>query len=318
MPLLPPTPLLPIAALAALIAALPAFAHPHPEVGEVEEPGQELPEKSPGEKFLRFEEGKRGQGGTLETSITTYENAAGQRVDLIGAVHIADRQYFHDLNRRFAGYDALLYEMVKPEGAAAPKPGRKMGADQPMVANLQLAMKNALELDYQLDGIDYQAPNFVHADMDAATFMQMQDDRGEGMLDMILKSILNPPEVDPDAPQLGLVDIINAMQAPDRARQLKLLMAGQMSQMDQMLQMLDGPDGSVIVTERNKVAMKVLDEQLEGGAEDVGIFYGAAHLPDLEQRLVARGFEQVGEPEFLIAWDLTANGDAREKRDQGE
>ena len=289
------------AALAALAAA-PVLAHPHPDA----EAGQAEP--ASGEKFVRFVEEPDGDGGTLETAVVRYANDAGQRVDLIGAVHIADRAYFHALNRRFQDYDALLYEMVKPEGAAPPMPGRKAGADQSMIANLQLLTKQALELDYQLDGVDYQAENFVHADLDAETFTRLQIERDETFLDLLLRSLLNPPEVDPDQPQLTLVDLMNAFQAPDRARQLKLLMAGQMRQIDQMLELFDGGDGegSVIIDERNKAAFEVLDEQLADGAEDVGVFYGAAHLPDMERRLIERGFEQVGEPAYLIAWDMTA------------
>ena len=39
------------------------------------------------------------------------------------------------------------------------------------------ACQKALELDYQLSSIDYTAENFVHADMDAATFKKMKKDR---------------------------------------------------------------------------------------------------------------------------------------------
>ncbi len=34
------------------------------------------------------------------------------QVDLIGAVHIAHREYFQLLNKKFRNYDAVLYELV--------------------------------------------------------------------------------------------------------------------------------------------------------------------------------------------------------------
>src|SRR4051812_9115048 len=71
-----------------------------------------------GQKFLRFVEEK--DGGRLETATATYKNDKGQTVHLIAAVHIADTGYFASLNKVFEGYDALLYEMVKPKDMGAP------------------------------------------------------------------------------------------------------------------------------------------------------------------------------------------------------
>ena len=34
--------------------------------------------------------------------------------------------------------------------------------------------KRTLDLEFQLDAIDYEAKNFIHADLDAETFQQMQ------------------------------------------------------------------------------------------------------------------------------------------------
>lgn len=260
-----------------------------------------------GEKFVRFH--SVGVGGELQTSIVSYRNEAGQQVDLIGAIHIGDRDYFQALNDRFTDYDVVLYEMVKPVGAAPPRadgPERQFDMNASMIGNFQVLLKDALELDFQLDRIDYHQPNFVHADLDAATFTRLQQDRNETFLDLFIKALLNPPsqaEME-QMETLNFNDLLMALQAPDRARQLKLLFAKQMRQMDQMTRLFDGPDGSVIIHERNKAAFKVLDAALADGEDKIGIFYGAAHLPDMEERLLERGFEQVGQPEYLTAWDM--------------
>ncbi len=47
-----------------------------------------------------------------------------RRVDLIGAVHVAHKEYFQDLNRRFRSYDALLYELVADPDAGCRKQSR--------------------------------------------------------------------------------------------------------------------------------------------------------------------------------------------------
>ena len=68
--------------------------------------------------------------------------------------------------------------------------------------------------------------------------------------------------------------------------------------------MFDGPEGSTIITERNKKAFEVLDKQLKDGKKNVAVFYGAGHLPDMEKRLAADfGLKREGE-KWLTAWSL--------------
>jgi len=250
--------------------------------------------------FLRFVPDKVG-GGTLQTATTRYRNAAGATVDLIAAVHVADSAYYHQVEKSFKQYDALLYEMVKPQGMAPPAPGAKAGG---AVTGLQRFLKKVLDLDFQLDAIDYSAPNFVHADLDAETFAQMQGDRGESIPGIILQSMLREMAKEDGANgdvQLG--QLLMALQAPDRAKQLKLLLARQFNDVEDALSGLGGPDGSVILTERNKRALTVLDEQLHAGKKHLAIFYGAAHLPDMAQRLSQRGFKRVGS-KWQVAWNM--------------
>jgi len=81
-----------------------------------------------------------------------------------------------------------------------------------------------------------------------------------------------------------------------------------------MLESFSGGDGkSVILDERNEAAIKVLDERLNKGEKKLGVFYGAAHLKGMEELLEERGFRQVGEPEWLIAWDMTLDGSGKEQ-----
>ena len=44
----------------------------------------------------------------FQTAVARFENAEGIRVDLIGAVHIADKAYYEKLNEDFKGYNALF------------------------------------------------------------------------------------------------------------------------------------------------------------------------------------------------------------------
>ena len=85
---------------------------------------------------------------------------------------------------------------------------------------------------------------------------------------------------------------------------LKRALAQELGGSDIMLEALNGPNGSTILTERNKVALKVMREQIEAGKTKIGIFYGAAHLKDMHERLVKRDKMTLEEMNWLQAWDL--------------
>lgn len=264
------------------------------------------------QKFLRFvEDGK--DGGKLEVAVATYKNDQGVKVQLIGAVHIADPGYYESLNKLFEGYDALLYEMVKPKDMGAPGRGGAQANGISFVHILQKGLKTFLDLDYQLDGIDYTRKNFVHADLTAEEFNRMQDERGESIFGLMLQQMMkelmkgdNGKTQDLDPMQL-----LAALSSEDGARQLKLILAKQFENMDEMVAGLEGPNGSVLVTERNKAALKVLKEQMALGKKNLGIFYGAAHMKDMEKRMMDEmGFKRTG-VEWRVAWDLSPKGAAK-------
>lgn len=70
-----------------------------------------------------------------------------------------------------------------------------------------------------------------------------------------------------------------------------------------MLAGMDTEDGTVIVTERNIVALNVMQDQIKQGQKNLGIFYGAAHLPDMDKRMQDLGFKRI-KSEWLTAWNL--------------
>jgi hypothetical protein len=269
-------------------------------------------------KFLRF---VPEDGGKLQTSIVTYRNADGVQVDLVGAVHIGDAAYYETLNSRFDGYDAVLYEMVRPRAAAATQgaaEGRKPGATTAplarrsralgMIGTFQRFLRDHLELEFQLEKIDYDKPNFVHADLDVDTFLQKQEERGESFAKLMLRAMIREMGKGPGAGghQPNMAGLLAALRAPDRARQLKLVLAKEFHEMEDMLASLEGPKGSVIITERNKAALDVLRQRIEHGDRKLAIFYGAGHYKGMEKTLIEEmGFTQVGEPEWITAWDLS-------------
>ena len=133
--------------------------------------------------YLRFQE-KEGVGA-LEVGIISLEHKeTGAKVDLVGAVHIGDKEYYEQLNKEFKKYDSVLYEMVKP---ADLDPAQFKGRPQSGVSMMQTFMQKQLDLAYQLDEVNYGAKNFVHADMTVKQFRKRQQARGESMIMLMLK-----------------------------------------------------------------------------------------------------------------------------------
>lgn len=263
-------------------------------------------------KFIRYVR-SGDDGGRLETSIVSYRNADGAVVDLVGAVHIADLEYFEHLNELFRGYDAVLYEMVKPRGMDVPS-RRDAGDETPRgrlswVAMFQRFLKDTLKLRYQLDEIDYERPNFVHADLDAESFFELQDARGESFTKLMMRAMLKEMSGGGSSgriPEATMGEIITALRSPDRARLLKIALAKQFEQMEDLLAGIEGPKGSVILSERNKVAMKVVADRIAAGDRRIAVFYGAGHLKGMDRLLTEEmGFTQIGAPKWLVAWDMT-------------
>lgn len=273
---------------------------PRPDVAPTTQP----------EKFIRFVD--RGvAGGELDTADVRFKNADGVIVDLVAAVHIGEHAYFESLNKSFVGYDAVLYELVSPKNSGPPMPG--VTSANP-ISQLQHFLKEALDLDFQLDVIDYSKSNFVHADLDKETFEQLQSERGESFASLMLKQLMDawthPPKVvDPEQTiDDQLHDVVQIMCRPDAERQFKLLLARQMDSMEANAMGLGGADGTVIVTERNKAAFAVLSDEIMQGKKKIAIFYGAAHMPDMAKRLTAMGFAPV-DTTWTQAWDLTIRSD---------
>lgn len=271
------------------------------------------------------------QRGKLETVIVTMLNPSGAKVDLIGAVHIADSAYYKALTQVFTGYEALLFELVdgqslKGKKAAAEKAAKASdehdeeeleggkGKRNPALAILGAMMQGLgsyLRLEYQTDGIDYHTKNFVHADVSMDEFVRLQAEKGESFMTLFQKAF---------EAQLG--QGAQAGQEPTGGQLLLALLGDSSGIKVAMARMLDkaesigeklgfGPD-SVIVGERNRVALEVLDREVKAGRKNLGLFYGAAHLPDLERRMEERGFRRSGE-RWLTAWDIKPR--AAERKD---
>lgn len=224
-------------------------------------------------------------------------------IDLISAVHIGDEAYYARLNDRFDKYDVVLYELVAPKGQ---RPAQRRNPNNPL-AFLQLGAGELLELEHQLEGVDYKKENFVHADMSPADIQKSMNKRGESVLKIVLRALAAdaPPQQQQDLKDMpkDLDGFMKMMLSPDRAVRLKRMMASQFENIDDQMAVLF-PQGSTIIEERNKVALKVLKEQITSGKKKIAIFYGAGHMKDMAARLKKDFRAKQYENEWITAWDL--------------
>jgi hypothetical protein len=266
-----------------------------------------------GHDWVRVEYNDKGAPIGMQTAIVRYRNAgaingANQEpieVDLVGAVHIGDIAYYRKLNKLFKEYDALLYELVAPEGTVV-KRGRGTSNGHPVGA-MQNAIKSLLDLDHQLEYVDYTEPNFVHADMSPDEFAKSMKDRNESFLQMYFRlmgqAMAHQAEIAENSGTSDL-ELFTALFSDDRPRRLKIVLAKQLSEMEGLMVSFGGDQGSTIISERNKKALGVLKKELADGKKRIGIFYGAGHLNDMDERLRKDFNLEPVSIAWVTAWDL--------------
>ena len=271
-------------------------------------------------EFLRLSRDAKGRPASLDTSIVHYREteasarAAGRRtpveVDLVGAVHLGGKGYYDTLDRLFEEYDAVLYELVAPDNARIPKPGRKASG---AIGNAQHGMTKMLGLEFQLDQIDYSAENFVHADMSPKEFDAAMQKRGESWWTMFTRLMTEGVERaergKPTGPELGIGDLWGLFFGKDREVRLRRIMAEQFTDMEVLTAAFGGEEGSSLITDRNGAALEVLSEQIANGKKRMAIFYGAAHMEDFDRRLREDFGMEPAEVEWVEAWDLRMPGE---------
>lgn len=281
---------------------------PQPEVKPRRTGRQEKPQgPNRMDSFMRIRKNERGKPVAMETSITRYEttNAAGEPVvvDLIGVVHIGEKAYYEQLNQHFEQYDGLLYELVAPEGTRIPEGGRSPGEGMNPLAAMQLGMKSMLELEFQLEHINYNRENFIHADMSPDEFLESMQKNDESFGKMFLKAI-GTSLASENRPQVNNGDLLAAMFSKNPSLKLRRAMAQQMRDMEGGMAIFEGREGSTIINHRNAKALEVMKREMANGKKKLAIFYGAGHLPDMERRLMSDFQMKRGGQFWLEAWKL--------------
>ena len=268
---------------------------------------EESEQKKP--KYLRIDRDDSGRKRALQTAIVRYEGPAGTKnagviVDLVGVVHIGERDYYQDLDNRLSKYESVLYELVAPDGTRIRPEDLK--ERRSIIASMQSGMKDMLGLEYQLERIDYLAENFRHADMSPEEFSQDLERRGDSVMKMVARMM--GAGLATQSKTGGDLGVLMALFSSDRSTAMKNAMASQLVDMEAVTAGLNDANGeNTLIKGRNAKAFRVLQEEIEAGKKTLAVFYGAGHLPDMAERLESEFEMKPKTTTWLDAWHLQAN-----------
>ena len=265
------------------------------------------PESQP---FMRLQSDQTGKPVALESAVVSYVPLDGSdlKVTLVGAVHIADADYFDRLNELFRHFDIVLYELVAPQGTVPQYTGIR---SKHPIAKLQYLLLDILGLHHQLEGVHYTAPNFAHADLSFDELIKLGQERGETALTFgagVVLDVLRMVHRMEMRQQQGQAVVAQPTlsQLLDEPEQVREIFARSLVD-EGSADLLTGLTtlAPYLIEARNAAALRGLDAAIAQGKTNIAIYYGAAHLPDFERRL----FEEFGlvrqEGQWLRAWDLT-------------
>ena len=257
----------------------------------------------PATRFTRMDTDDAAKPRALQVAIVSYTKEgdfSGARVDLVSALHVGDASYYATLNERFTTYDSLLYELIAPKGTVITPEHESKSA----ISSVQRGMRSILDLTHQLEEVDYTAKNFVHADLSPKEMRETMGERGESLSTYFWRIMVASHRESKRDP-LGMRAMFQLATALSSGKRnpMKIMLAHDFADIDRFSDMLGSDDTSAIIGARNERAIEVLLTELEAGKRQLGIFYGAAHMRDLERRLQKIGFS-IAETTWVDAWVL--------------
>jgi hypothetical protein len=268
------------------------------------------PDTSPVVDYIRYRSGaNESQPGVLETATSRFQKGS-HIINLVSVVHLGDLEYFKQLQQSLDQYNAVFYEMVggpfTEEKAKMAREAASPDGKMAQVQGLQQMAKKLLGLEFQLDRLNYRAPNFVHADLTAEEMEEISGDQDmiSEMLARALqlvqsRQIPGLPASEEEVNQL-FPKLFGAVMAGD-SNQLKRTLGPILAEAELFMIQLEEGEGTVLITKRNQVVIeKVLAsiKNRDQSAKNDAILFGAGHMPDLERRLTALGYNKLN-----TTWD---------------
>lgn len=192
------------------------------------------------------------------------------------------------------------------------KPIRAKDLPDPKEKGIQSDLASALGLVFQLDEMTHDLPNWRNSDLSIDQVQERLSTTGEDP-DQLFK-MLDGSSMQASVLKLllGFVRLMPGMQTMG-----KLMMLEVLNQADQLMTAVPGMEKTmgVILHDRNTV---VLDDlrgviEKEPGKKTIGIIYGGAHMPGLEEGIAELGYRESG-VEWLDAITVQLPSNPAERR----
>lgn len=238
---------------------------------------------------------------TTQTASRLFRKAGAPEIDLVGAIHIAQPDYYQRLQKRLDQSDLVLFEGVtarKSDEIATS--GENKGVYKRMADSLGLQVQNA--------GIDYKRSSFQRCDLSLEEMVQILDQEilqggpkaaaaaqakaefselkhmlsGKSILTNLVMGLIG---TSPLLREHVLLMTVSSGLGNDTGKQLS----------PRLKQLILEDRNARVATDLRKLAGSISRHRR------IAIFYGAAHLPDLERRLRSMGYSPVSGPSWNSA-----------------
>jgi hypothetical protein len=247
----------------------------------------------------------------------------GPRVTLLGVSHLGDAIYYEKIQKRLDSADLVLFEGV----GFGDKVSQKDEGNSNAVSEMQLSLARSMGLVFQLEAIRYDRAHFRNSDISSEALLT----RLEG----------GPLKAGPDGKNgsegksengtqrskelmealAGNSFVLNFLgkalsffgKDPKFRALMKLAIVETLSAIEGDVTRLAESSGPgmekfmrILLEDRNAIVFRDLCKVLKGKnpPSSIVVFYGAAHMPDLENRLVEKlGFQPKGD-DWLAAFGV--------------
>jgi hypothetical protein len=253
-------------------------------------------------------------------------------------VHLGDPLYYEHLNEMTAGHDRVLYELIVEKDLVLEDSAGRKRLKEPLMPGfdqLQLAARHGLQA--QLEALDYMKEKWMLADMERSAIRRLQAQRGEGpppnalqaamagwgpgnlqvVPADIIRTWLRAPLWLVPCPEGAMLMLDWALSSRGLVSEVLMSMVDSAVKLDyravsklsfaQLLvsgaMVCDGPQ-TVIIAERNTVALNEISRAQVEGCRRTALLYGGLHGPDLDVRLRRDlGFTR-SKTEWITAWRI--------------
>ncbi len=233
----------------------------------------------------------------VQTGSRLFRKAGAPDVDLVGAMHAAETRYYPEIQAILAKSDLVLYEGVTDGRRKNPL---ELPSDEDQRKSGYGRLASALGLITQHKGIDYRQKSFRNCDL---TIQEMQwllqqemkrGDQGSDRAKSADKELRQVGRMIGGKSWLmnGVIGLVGSSPMLRERVRFMLVASGADADTDNTL---DGRLQQLILEDRNAHVMKELKGILRRESHRrIAIFYGAAHFPDMQKRLIAMGYQPAG------------------------